>query len=312
MKKLFFFFIDGIGLGSSDSAIKYLFKDITGIPLIQIKKPAFLNNGVLCPVDASLDIPGIPQSATGQATIFTGINAAQYLGYHLTALPNQKLVKLIERKSLMKALKDKDVSVTSANLYSEEFFQKRVARRRNAFPVSTLTINAAGVPFRYFDDYKKGEAVFADITNRLIRERGYDIKEISPETAAKNLLNILKGNQFVFFEYFMTDIYGHKRNKEGLEESIDILNRFTETVFRGLESSDSSILIISDHGNSEDLTSGEHTCNPVPGLLLTKNKRSAINFAESVKTLEDIYPWVLGYFAQKTNYKPDLPYIRKI
>ncbi len=135
MKKLFFFFIDGIGLGSSDSAIKYLFKDITGIPLIQIKKPAFFNNGVLCSVDASLDIPGIPQSATGQASIFTGINASKYRGYHLTALPNSKLVELIEGQSLMKTLKDKCISVSSANLYSDEFFQKRGARRRNAFPV---------------------------------------------------------------------------------------------------------------------------------------------------------------------------------
>ncbi len=94
----------------------------------------------------------------------------------------------------------------------------------------------------------------------------------------------------------MTDIYGHKRNKEGLEESIDILNRFTETVFRGLESSDSSILIISDHGNSEDLASGEHSYNPVPGLLLTKNKQDAINFSESIKSLIDIFPWVVKYF----------------
>jgi len=299
MKKLFLFFIDGIGLGPSDSAIKYLFNHITGLPLIQIKKPEFFINGVLCSVDATLGVPGIPQSATGQATIFTGINASKYLGYHLTALPNSKLVELIEGQSLMKTLKDKGVSVSSANLYSDEFFQKRGARRKNAFPVSTLTIKASGVPFRYFDDYKKGEAVFADITNRLIRERGYDIEEISPETAGKNLLNILRDNQFVFFEYFMTDIYGHKRNKEGLEESIDILNRFTDTVWSGVESEDTAILIVSDHGNAENLASGEHTYNPVPGLLITKNKQDAMEFSESVKSLEDIYSWVIEYLTSK-------------
>jgi 2,3-bisphosphoglycerate-independent phosphoglycerate mutase len=141
-------------------------------------------------------------------------------------------------------------------------------------------------------------AVFADITNRLIRERGYDIEEIPPETAARNLLNILKDNQFVFFEYFMTDIYGHKRNMEGLGKSVDILNNFTETVWAGIEK-ETSILIISDHGNAEDLSTGDHTSNDVPAILFTKNKNEAKQFADSIHSLVDIYPWVLEYFSDK-------------
>jgi len=296
MKKLFLFFIDGIGLCQKESPLSNLFTNITGKNLIEGSQPDFFESGVICSADATLNVSGRPQSATGQATIFTGINASEYLGYHLTAFPNQKLVDLIEKQSLMKILSENGISVTSANMYSKEFFEKRAARRRNAFPVSTLTIKASGAPFRYFDDYGKGEAVFADITNRLIRERGYDIAEISPETAGENLLNILNDNQFVFFEYFMTDIYGHKRNKEGLEESIDILNRFTETVWSGTKNIETVILIISDHGNAEDLTTGNHTTNNVPAILLTKNSKDSINFAESIHSLVDIYPWVVKYF----------------
>ncbi|MCK5153397.1 MAG: hypothetical protein KAQ93_03490, partial [Spirochaetales bacterium] len=103
-------------------------------------------------------------------------------------------------------------------------------------------------------------------------------------------------HQFVFFEYFMTDVYGHKRNKEGLRESVDILNRFTETIWSGIDE-DLSILIISDHGNSEDLTIGDHTSNDVPAILLTKNKDESISFASSIHSLLDIYPWVLEYFS---------------
>ncbi|MDA3941703.1 MAG: hypothetical protein PF693_20735 [Spirochaetia bacterium] len=298
MKKLFLFFIDGIGLCKKESPISHLFTKITGKKLMAGTQPDFFDSGVICSADASLNVPGIPQSATGQATIFTGINASEYLGYHLTALPNEKLVKLIEEQSLMKSLAEQGVTVTSANMYSTEFFQKRAARRRNAFPVSTLTIKASGVPFRYFSDYEKSMAVFADITNRLIRERGYDIEEIPPETAARNLLNILKDNQFVFFEYFMTDIYGHKRNMEGLGKSVDILNNFTETVWAGIEK-ETSILIISDHGNAEDLSTGDHTSNDVPAILFTKNKNEAKQFADSIHSLVDIYPWVLEYFSDK-------------
>ena len=301
MKKLFLFFIDGIGLCQKESPLLNLFTNITGKNLIEGDQPDFFDSGVICSADATLNVSGRPQSATGQTTIFTGINASEYLGYHLTAFPNQKLVELIEKQSLMKSLAEQGISVTSANMYSKEFFQKRAERRRNAFPVSTLTIKASGAPFRYFADYEKGEAVFADITNRLIRERGYNIEEISPEAAAGNLLNIIKNNEFVFFEYFMTDVYGHKRNVEKLEESVDVLNRFTETVWSGAKSDDTAILIISDHGNAEDLTTGNHTTNNVPAILLTKNSIDSKNFADSIHSLVDIYPWVLEYFSSRKN-----------
>ena len=297
MKKLFLFFIDGIGLGNEESSIAELFSNITGKPLVAGDYPQFISSGVICSADATLDTPGVPQSATGQATIFTGINASEYLGYHLTALPNQQLVELIEKRSMMKSLAEQEISITSANMYSDEFFHKRAARRRNAFPVSTLTIKASGVPFRYFADYEKDRAVFADITNRLIRERGYDIEEITPEIAAGNLLNILKDNQFVFFEYFMTDVYGHKRNEAGLKESIEILNLFVETVWSGISDDETSILIISDHGNAEDFSTADHTFNNVPAILLTMNKDYAKSFASSIHSLVDIYPWVLEYFS---------------
>ncbi len=300
MKKLFLFFIDGVGIcreeNPQENPLSGLFTNITGKPLAAGDYPFFFDSGVICAADASLGIPGIPQSATGQATIFTGINASKHLGYHLTALPNEELVGLINRQSLMKSLKDRGISVTSANLYSKEFFEKRGKRRRNAFPVSTLTIQASGAPFRYIDDYKNGRAVFADITNKGIRERGYDIELISPEKAGGYVLNILKDFRFVFFEYFMTDVYGHKRDREGLEESIDIINRFTGTIQDGIKESDTSICVISDHGNAEDLTTGNHTVNPVPAILFTRDQRAAESFAGAIHSLTDIYPWVLSYF----------------
>jgi hypothetical protein len=297
MKKLFLFFIDGIGLGNGKNSISDLFKNITGIALIAGDQPQFVSSGVICSVDATLGVGGIPQSATGQASIFTGINASEYLGYHLTALPNQKLVELIEKQSMMRSLVELGISVTSANMYSDEFFHKRAARRRNAFPVSTLTIKASGVPFRYFADYEQGRAVFADITNKLIRERGYDIAEITPEVAAGNLLNIWEETQFVFFEYFMTDVYGHKCDKTAMGECVDILNRFTETVWSGISYDKTSILIVSDHGNAEDLSTADHTYNNVPAILLTKNRKDAKSFANSIHSLVDIYPWVLEHFS---------------
>ena len=300
MKKLFLFFIDGIGLGNAENSLTDLFKNITGKPLGAGDQPQFVSLGVICSANATLETAGVPQSATGQATIFTGINTSEYLGYHLTALPNRKLVELIEKQSMMKSLVERGMSVTSANTYSDEFFLTRAARKRNAFPVSTLTIKVSGVPFRYFADYEQGRAVFADITNKLIREKGYDIAEITPEVAAGNLLNIWEETQFVFFEYFMTDVYRHKRDKTAMDKCVDILNRFTENVWSGISDDKTSILIISDHGNAEDLSIADHTFNNVPAILLTKNKIDAVSFAASIHSLVDIYSWVLEYFQVRT------------
>lgn len=297
-KKLFLFFIDGIGLGSNNNGnlVKTLFSTITeGIPLVRSSGPVYFKNGVMVPTDACLGVEGIPQSATGQATIFTGVNASAVLGYHLTAIPNEKLVDIIKEKSLMKVLREKNVSVTSANLYSKEFFQSRENKRRNKFPVSTLTIQAAGVPFRCEEDYKEGRAVFADITNHLLRDRGYAIDLISPRKAGENLLNILSENQFVFFEYFMTDIYAHKRNIPELKNSIEILSRFLETVWKSINKSDTAILVVSDHGNAEVTSSSDHSLNNVPTILFSPD-RELQKSVEEIHSLTDIYPWILGYF----------------
>ncbi len=298
MKKLFLFFIDGIGLGpdNNDNPVKTVFSSVTNESLIiESRLPVYFKNGVMVPTDACLGVEGIPQSATGQATIFTGVNASAFLGYHLTAIPNEKLVDIIKEKSLMKVLREKNISVTSANLYSKEFFQHRVNKRRNKFPVSTLTIQAADVPFRCEEEYKAGRAVFADITNQLIRDRGYTIDLISPRKAGKNLLNILSENQFVFFEYFMTDTYAHKRNIQELKNSILILSRFLETIWESINKTDTAILVVSDHGNAEVASSSDHSLNKVPTILFSPD-RELQKSVEEIHSLTDIYPWILGYF----------------
>ena len=81
-----------------------------------------------------MGVQGIPQSATGQTSIFTGVNAQAVLGHHLTAFPNETLVKIIQERSLLKTLTEKGISATSANLYTREFFEARSKRRKNMFP----------------------------------------------------------------------------------------------------------------------------------------------------------------------------------
>ena len=71
-----------------------------------------------CPADALLGVPGIPQSATGQTTILTGVNAAQALGAHLSGFPNQPLRDIIRAGNLFSKLAEAGRSSIFANAYA--------------------------------------------------------------------------------------------------------------------------------------------------------------------------------------------------
>ncbi len=299
MKKLFYFFIDGLGIGNNgnNNPLADLFNSsLGGKSLTGISSPFHFVNGVIVPLDASQGVPGLPQSATGQTSLYTGLNAQKLVGHHITAFPSPRLMRLIRERSILKKLTESGISTTSANLYSEEFFINRSGKRKNMLPVSTLSIKAAGLPFRMKDEYLKGKALSADITNLFLRERGVDFDLITPEEGARRISSILAENQAVFFEYFMTDVFGHKRDPARFKTVKNDLDRFLSEVLRiTQEDSDTAVLIVSDHGNAEDISTGDHTLNLVPLILFSKN-REAVNRASSCRRLTDAYYLVLDYF----------------
>ena len=102
MKKLLLFFVDGIGLGEDDERINPL-RDLfyglmDGHRLVRCNGPIFFRGGVLVPTDPVMGVPGMPQSATGQTSIFTGVNAQNRIGCHLMGYPNDELKIIIEEK----------------------------------------------------------------------------------------------------------------------------------------------------------------------------------------------------------------------
>lgn len=297
-KKLFFLFIDGVGIGHEHNPISDLFEPFIGYGNFTSKSlPIYREELSLFPVDACLGVGGTPQSATGQTTIMTGVNAPKILGYHLLAFPNETLLPLIQEKSILKKLSGAGIRVTAANLYSESFFRERKKRRRNMLPVSTLSIQAAGIPFRYVEEYKKGEAVFADITNEMLVERGFEIPLISPQEAAERINKIFEKHDFVFFEYFLTDTYGHSRVEEKIRKCVSILNGFMSEVWEGSKR-EIDILVTSDHGNAEDMSTGGHTLNPVPFLFLSSDPRrhEEVRGEKQPRDLTGLSPFISRYY----------------
>lgn len=297
MRKLLFIFLDGVGLGTNSSynPIKDLFKNMTDKDFIASSYPMLTDEFLIKPIDAILNVKGLPQSATGQTSIMTGINAQGLLGYHHTAFPNEPLIGIIRKHNILLTLKNSGLKVTCANMYSKEYFEKRSLRKKNMFPVSALSIKTSDLPFRFLDDYNRGEAVFADITNNVIKSRGYDIDIITPETAAINMLNICDQNDFTFFEYFITDTYGHKKEREKLITEVDKINRFVKELWNSGKNS-IDIIITSDHGNCEDIGTGNHTMNPVPFIYFSKNDELKQQFLNEVKDITLFKDSVLKHF----------------
>ncbi|MBN2051559.1 MAG: hypothetical protein JW760_13995, partial [Spirochaetales bacterium] len=107
------------------------------------------------------------------------------------------------------------------------------------------------------------------------------------------LLAAWKGYDFIMFEYFMTDKYGHKRDRGNLLSCVDTLNRFLGGVLSGMDPDRDAVLVVSDHGNAEDITTGSHTLNRVPCILFSRDEGAVRIFEESVRDLTDTYRTVV-------------------
>src|SRR4030065_875774 len=106
LEHILLFFVDGLGIGEDDSAKNpfALRKSSFSHFVHEIFPKKIADSFYVTGLDANLDVPGLPQSATGQTALLTGINAAQILGRHLNARPNQRLREIIAEHSILKKM----------------------------------------------------------------------------------------------------------------------------------------------------------------------------------------------------------------
>ena len=67
------------------------------------------------------------------------------------------------------------------------------------------------------------------------------------------------------FEFFETDEAGHARSMERALEALERLDALLRALVAGL-GPDDALVVTSDHGNLEDLSTRNHTRAPVPVL----------------------------------------------
>lgn len=245
-----FVFIDGLGLGSDDPAVN---------PLADRKRFPWLATVLAgsVPLDAQLGVPGLPQSATGQAALLTGLNAPQLMGRHIEGFPPPRLKTVVQEHNIFSKLLAAGKTCTFANAYWIDDVAHIPSKRESVTTVATLEA-FGGV--RGKEALLSGRAVHQSLTRDVIRARGYEDELITPETAAEHLIDIANDHDFTLFEFFQTDHAGHSGDEKRIFQTLEKLDRF----FSNLWNFEGLLIVTSDHGNIEDMTVRTHTANPVP------------------------------------------------
>src|SRR5437588_4288895 len=282
------FFIDGLGIGTRGPHNPFDgLPDSAPLALFQNESFDGPFDAIVVPTDASLGVEGRPQSASGQTTILTGVNAAAAIGSHKQGFPNQALLDIIREHSIFLQLKQRGIDrITFANTYAKKFFE----RRPRWISATTAAVEAGGVPFNVVDDLRAGRAVFHDFTNRLLIERGENVELRTPEEAGAVLANIVAGNRFTLYEHFLTDKIGHAQDRDAARAWLPLLARFVRCTLRELDLKSTTVMLTSDHGNIEDLSVRNHTLNQVPTIIWGRDRHS---ISTRIRSLVDITPAII-------------------
>jgi Metalloenzyme superfamily len=295
-------FIDGVGIGQRNPQVNPLanaefllsqFEDGSGTML-----PA---GTTLLTLDATSGISGRPQSATNQTSLYSGIDAPAILGQHILGYPNTALQKILKQHSIFSQIVARGLRVRFLNAFPAQvlrFFDYRhtpsedepnltlPAPRHLKASASCLAMQAAQqVEFLSFDDARAHRALTHDITGRAGRARGLNLPLRSPREAAE--LFWREALEVTLLEHFLADAAGHEKN---MNQALSVLSEF-DAFFRSLielRPADAILLVVSDHGNVEDISVKNHTLHRIP-LLVTGAPPLL-----SVATLADLGRWVVS------------------
>lgn len=292
---LLLIFVDGLGIGtrSDHNPLDRLGREAAPLAVFQDEEPEAICGGVIVRTDACLGVAGRPQSASGQTTILTGVNAPHALGYHKQGFPNEELRTIIRECSVFLQLARAGIGPNIfANTYSDRFFEVRP----RWVSATTVAVEAAGLAFRRIEDLREGQALYHDFTNRLLIEAGEDIPLRTPEEAARVLARLCSAHRFTLYEYFLTDRMGHAQDMAGARIVLAGLARFVRAVLASVDLARTTVLLTSDHGNIEDLSSRNHTLNFVPTFAWGAARA---HVGQRVRTLADITPTIVDILKSK-------------
>jgi len=318
--KLLFLFMDGVGLGGDDPNINPFIRaampnmdhllegnklianghktsSVSGQRIIQTQRASLLA------LDACLGIDGSPQSASGQASLLTGKNVPAILGFHDGPKPNPMIMDILREGTLFSQVNQHERGAALLNAYPPRYF-KSIETGYRLPGVIAYSASNAEMQLKTMDDLYHGDAISADFTAQGWHSHlGLtDTPLLNPIQAGERLMELSDAYELAFFEYWLTDVAGHQQD---MQAACDLLEMF-DSVLGGLVNSwddDSGLIMItSDHGNIEDLSTRRHTRNDVPVILIGSpelrkqfiNELYQISGTKEKPNLTDVCPTIIN------------------
>jgi hypothetical protein len=293
-----FIFLDGVGLGPDNPEtnpfarveMPRLESLLGGHKLLDGVAPRVSERATLCALDAALGVAGLPQSATGQAVLLTGINIPAQIGEHYGPKPNPAVAKYLQNGSLFSRLMSAGKSAALLNAYPPRYFQG-VDSGKRLYSAIPLAVTSAGIPLSTKDDLFAGRALSADFTGEGWTEMlGFpDAPVLTPQAAGRKMAALAQEFDFSLFEYWASDYAGHKQDMPWAVRQLGVLDGVLSGLLEAWDDSTGLILITSDHGNLEDLSTRRHTDARVPGLLIGSVEARS-TFSSGLNDLAGITP----------------------
>ncbi|MGD8620668.1 MAG: hypothetical protein PVI81_07960 [Anaerolineales bacterium] len=300
MPRVLFLFVDGVGLGIEDPEINpfttarmpTIRSLLGGKPLTAGAAPYEGDLATLLAVDASMGVAGLPQSASGQAALLTGLNVPQEIGRHYGPKPNPDIAKIIESGNLFIQIVEAGGRAALLNAYPPQYFQAIESGRR-LFSAIPLAARSAGLELMNAEDLQAGDAFSVDFTGEgwAAQTEFPPAPVYSPHEAGTRLAKVSSEYDFTWFDYWISDYAGHKRE---MQQAITLLESFDQ-VLNGLieawQDREDLLVLTSDHGNLEDLSKRGHTDNHVPALIVGP-AHLRVRFTQDLQDLTDFAPAV--------------------
>ena len=295
-------FVDGVGLGSDDPAINPFAAVATPTldalafgswttPRLQARE-----GHAFAALDATLGADGLPQSATGQSALLTGRDAVAAMGRPYGPWPGPTLKRFLAGGELFgwATRRHGPDAAAWAGAYPPGFF---AALERGRLRLNALAhaARAAGVALPDLEAYRRGEAVAADLDGTYFASLGVEppgghrAGPAGAERAGRRLAGLASRRTLTLLDVWLTDQVGHAARRDQAAELIERLDAFLHGLLDA-RPAEMDVLLVSDHGNLEDLSHGRHTRAPVPLAWLGP---SAPRLARA-RSLLDVAPALLA------------------
>jgi hypothetical protein len=155
------------------------------------------------------------------------------------------------------------------NAYPPGYFAAIQSGRR-LYSAIPLAVTNAGIPLQTLDDLQAGRALSADFTAQGWREHLQlpETPVLTPNQAGARMAALMDDYDLAIFEYWLSDYAGHHQDMPGAQSLLETFDQVLGGLLENWDDGQGLILITSDHGNMEDMSTRRHTANPVPALLI--------------------------------------------